>query len=382
MMIGDIHMKSSIENVELSGIRAFAARYQNEEDMVFLTIGEPDLDTPQAIKDAAVQALADNHTHYPPAMGNTDLRTKIAKLESQAFGESFSSDQVIVVNGATEGLLLALWSVIDEGDEVIIPTPSFPLYQSQVSMANAKPVLLDISETNFQINKEALLFKASAKTKAIVFASPNNPTGTIFNQESFDALIALLELYPDVYVILDEVYRTMVYDVDYLTFRQIEKYRDRIIIVSSFSKSHAMTGWRVGYVIAPLALMDTMHKLHQNVVTGVSNFTQKACLTALDLDVSDMVSYYHDKRGQVLAQLDAHDIEYAYPEGAFYVFINIKKYGMDSISFAEQMAASTRLVVVPGIYFGTEGYVRISYGGSDEIVEEGLKRLIQFTQSL
>lgn len=375
-------MKTSIEKVALSGIRAFAAQYSDREDMVYLTIGEPDLDTPQVIKDAAIQALHDNHTHYPPALGNQDLRVKIAAYESQFYGEDFDAEQVVVVNGATEGLALALWSILDEGDEVIIPTPSFPLYQSQTDMIGARSVLLDTSEHDFQIDRDQLLFKASAKTKAIVFASPNNPTGTIYNEASFEALIALLELYPDVYVIIDEVYRAMVYDVSYPSFRQLETYRDRIILVTSFSKSHAMTGWRVGYVIAPESLIDTMHKLHQNIVTGVSNFTQKACLVALDTDTSPMSDLYKNKRTWVLERLDAMNLSYPYPDGAFYVFINIKPFGLDSISFAQRMADEVGLVVVPGIYFGTEHYIRISYGGCDDILKNGLTRLKQFIESL
>lgn len=375
-------MKTRLEAVELSGIRAFAARYESLGNPVFLTIGEPDLDTPQMIKDAAVQALNDNHTHYPPAMGNKDLREKIAHLESSYYGEDFSFEQVVVVNGATEGLVLALWSVLEPGDEVIIPTPSFPLYQTQTEVVGATPVLLDTSKHNFQLNKEELLFKASAKTKAIVFASPNNPTGTIYDQSSFDALIALLDMYPDIYVVVDEVYRAMVYNVDYVSFRQIETYRDRIILVNSFSKSHAMTGWRVGYVIAPMELVDSMHKLHQNIVTGVSNFTQKACLVALDIIPTDMVATYQKKRAFVLESLDQMKLKYPFPDGAFYVFVDISEFQMGSIEFAEKMAETVGLVTVPGIYFGTDGYIRISYGGSDDILKDGLERLNQFVTSL
>lgn len=375
-------MKSNIDKVALSGIRAFAQVYADRDDMVFLTIGEPDLDTPTAIKEAAIAALHDNHTHYPAALGNMDLRQKIAQYESSFYGENFSADQVVVVNGATEGLALALWSILEPGDEVIIPTPSFPLYQSQTQMAGGKAVLLDTSSNNFQINIDELLFKANAKTRAVVFASPNNPTGTIYNQESFDALIALLDMYPDVYIIVDEVYRFMVYDVDYVSFRQIEQYRDRIILVTSFSKSHAMTGWRVGYVIAPLNLLDTMHKLHQNIVTGISNFTQKACLVALDTDTQPMVDIYQAKRTYVLDKLDEVSLNYAYPDGAFYVFINVEEFGMDSITFAQSMAEAVNLVVVPGVYFGTENYVRISYGGSDEVLEKGLSRLKTYVKQL
>ncbi len=374
-------MKDRANAISISGIRAFSQQFADVDDLVFLTIGEPDLDTPQVIKDAAVAALNDNHTHYPPALGDMLLRKKIAEYESSLHNEAISLDQVIVVNGATEGLTLAFWAILNEGDNLIIPTPSFPLYQSQVKLSGAKTRLLDISKSDFQIDEAELLALADESTKGIILASPNNPTGTLFNKASIQSIVTLLHKYPDIYVVIDEVYRSMIYDGSYESIRDFKEFTDRIIVVNSFSKSHAMTGWRVGYVVAPVELMDAMHKLHQNLVTGVASFIQKACLVALDTDASYMNDVYRVRRDLVLASLDALDMDYPYPNGAFYVFVNVSKFGMGSIEFSVKMAETVGLVVIPGYYFGADDYVRISYGDDLEKVREAMRRFTQYIQS-
>lgn len=375
-------MKHKLDSITLSGIRMFSQQYRNRENMVYLTIGEPNLNTPQAIKDAAMASLENNNTHYPHAMGDPLLREAIANHESSVFGESFSSDQILVTNGATEGLILAFGSLLEAGDEAIILVPSFPLYQTQVALLCAKPVLVDLAKDDFQLTMATIESYVNEKTKCIVLASPNNPTGTLFSDASYEVIRQLMMRYPDLHVIVDEVYRTMVYDVEYNSLRSIESIRDRIVIVSSFSKSHAMTGWRVGYVIAPLNLVDRMHKLHQNIVTGISSFTQTACITALSLDTQAMVDEYQVRRDYVLAQLDDAKVSYVKPDGAFYVFPDISEFGMGSIEFAEAMADAVGLVVIPGTYFGNDQAIRISYGESMDIITEGIARFVSFVTSL
>lgn len=375
-------MKNRLDAVALSGIRAFAQQYADRDNMVYLTIGEPNLNTPQLIKDAALKALDENNTHYPPAMGDPLLRSAIAKYESQFYGEDFSMEQVLITNGATEGLALAFWSLLSEGDEAIVMVPSFPLYQTQIELMGAKAVLVDVSKDDFQLTLDNVMDKVNEKTKCIVFASPNNPTGTIYNHDTFKVIQAMVDKYPDIYIIVDEVYRSMVYGVEYASLREIEALRKNIILVTSFSKSHAMTGWRVGYVITPYELLDRMHKLHQNVVTGISSFTQSACIVALDMDTKYMIDEYEERRNFILESLDNMGLEYVYPDGAFYVFPSIETYGMDSIAFAEKMADTVGLVVVPGVYFGSEGYIRISYGADMSVLKEGMKRLAEFIKSL
>lgn len=375
---GGMWMKRRIEALTLSGIRQFSARYQGREDMVFLTIGEPDLDTPDAIKEAAVDSLMRNETHYPPAIGNLDLRDAIARHESQFNIRPYQSENVIITNGATEGLTLAIWSVVNEGDEVVIFTPSFPLYQTQVTLAGAKPVLVNTSETQFQVTPEMLENVVTPRTRAILFATPNNPTGVVYDETSIRAIRDVLTKRSDIYVIVDEVYRSMLYEGDIPSLRMDEHLQDQIIITQSFSKSHAMTGWRVGYVIAEAGLIELMHRLHQNLVTGISSFSQPACIAALDVDTQYMVEAYAIRRSYVLKRLDAMGLPYVKPEGAFYVFPSIQHFGMSSEDFATRLAEEYGLVTIPGIYFGTEGFIRISYGSPLEVLEKGLDRLERF----
>lgn len=375
-------MKSRLEEIGLSGIRAFAQEYKDKEDMIFLTIGEPNLDTPQIIKDAVMEALNENITHYPPALGDPLLREVVAEYESSFYDEGIESQQVVIVNGATEGLFLAFGSLLDEGDEVIIPVPSFPLYQTQVKLMGAEPVLMDISHDDFQIKEDTLRPLMNDKVKCLVFASPNNPTGTIYDVRSFESLLNVMKDFPDVYLIVDEVYRSMVYDGNYVSIREYESLRNRIILVTSFSKSHAMTGWRVGYVVSPMNLIEPMHKLHQNVVTGISAFSQRASIKAFDVDPDVMVRDYRNRRSFVLASLDRMGLSYPYPKGAFYVFVDISEFNSDSIAFSRKLAEEASLVVVPGVYFGLDGFIRISYGDDLGTLDKGLRRLESFIISL
>lgn len=375
-------MRNALDDIELSGIRAFADQYRGDDSKLFMTIGEPDFDTPNSIKDAAKEALDDNVTHYPPAMGFLDLRKKIAEYENKFYSSSYNEENVIITNGATESLALALWSVLDLSDEIIVPVPSFPLYQTQAKLVGAKTVLLDTSFDSFQISKESLNACVSEKTKALLITSPNNPTGTIYNRESNQVIYDFLMENEDVYLIIDEVYRAMLFVDDYPSMREYKDIIDRIIIVQSFSKSHAMTGWRVGYVIANESLIDLMHKLHQNMVTGISTISQRAALSALDIQMTEMVKTFKERSQYVSKRLKAMGLEFVEPEGGLYTFFSIKDFGMTSLEFGHRLAKENDLVLVPGVYFGTDGFMRLSYGLEMEKLEEGLNRLEAFIKGL
>ena len=375
-------MRNALDDIELSGIRAFADQYRGDDSKLFMTIGEPDFDTPNSIKDAAKEALDDNVTHYPPAMGFLDLRQKIAEYENKFYSSSYNEENVIITNGATESLALALWSVLDLADEIIVPVPSFPLYQTQAKLVGAKTVLLDTSFDSFQISKESLNACVSEKTKALLITSPNNPTGTIYNRESNQVIYDFLMENEDVYLIIDEVYRAMLFVDDYPSMREYKDIIDRIIIVQSFSKSHAMTGWRVGYVIANESLIDLMHKLHQNMVTGISTISQRAALSALDIQMTEMVKTFKERSQYVSKRLKAMGLEFVEPEGGLYTFFSIKDFGMTSLEFGHRLAKENDLVLVPGVYFGTDGFMRLSYGLEMEKLEEGLNRLEAFIKGL
>lgn len=381
-MIGENIMKKELSKIELSGIRAFAETYRSNTNNLFMTIGEPDFTTPEPIKEAANQALIDNVTQYPHAMGLKELRSKIAKHENALYNTNYSEDNVIVTNGATESLALAIWGNLDIGDEVIVPVPSFPLYLTQAKLSGAVPVVMDTSSNDFQITKEDLDSKLTPSTKALLITTPNNPTGTIYSQESNQAMHDFMVENPDVLLMIDEVYRAMLFTDDYPSMREFDNLSDRIIVIQSFSKSHAMTGWRIGYLLAHESLIDSMHKLHQNMVTGITTLSQMGAIKALDIQMDDMVATFKKRSIYVSQRLSAMGLDFVEPQGALYAFFSIEKFKMPSLEFGERLASEANLILVPGIYFGTEGYMRLSFGLKMELLEEGLNRLQGFINKL
>lgn len=375
-------MKNRIEKIGISGIRSFTALCSQIDDMLYLTIGEPDFDTPELIKTAAKDALDKNLTHYPPALGLTELRSRIAQYESTLFNEDIKTDNVIITNGATEGLVLAMWTLLNEGDEIIQPIPGYTLYSSQVALIGAKSVTIDISQNHFQIDEAALRSVVNEETKAILLTSPNNPTGQILNKDSLEAVYKVMKDFPNLHAILDDVYNVFVYDTELHSLREYEDIRDRLIVVQAFSKSHAMTGWRIGYVVAPTALIDEMHKLHQNLMAGVNSITQHAAITAFEVDNAYMAEDYKKRRDYVYDRLVKMGMDVQKPEGAFYIFPSVKKYNMSSYDFCLACAKQAKVALIPGQYFGNEDYVRLSYCYSNEVLEEALDRLESFIKSL
>ena len=375
-------MKSRLENIGISGIRSFTALCSKIEGMVYLTIGEPDLDTPELIKDEAKLALDRNLTHYPPALGITSLRDSIARFESGLYGEDITLDNIIITNGATEGLVLSMWTLFHEGDALIQPTPGYTLYRSQASLSGADVVYLDTIEDGFQINETKLRALVTNKTKALILTSPNNPTGQILNQASIDAVANVMRDHKHLFVILDDVYNRFVYDVNLPSLRSYEDLRDRLIVIQAFSKSHAMTGWRIGYVVAPTYLIDEMHKLHQNLMAGVNSIAQHAAEKAFDVNTDYMKEDYQKRRDYVYRRIVDMGLEVDKPEGAFYIFPSIKKFGMSSYDFALKCAKEAKVSIIPGVYFGADDYVRLSYCYSQEVLKEALDRLERFVKSL
>lgn len=375
-------MKTPIDGIELSGIRAFADKYRGNKDILFMTIGEPDFNTPDVIKDAAKQCLDDNITKYPHAMGQPELRDKIAKHENALYNTHYHAENVIVCNGATEALALAIWSLLDINEEVIVPLPSFPLYLTQAKLSGARAITFDTSANDFQLTKEDLDSKLSENTKALLITTPNNPTGTIYNKESNKAIYDFMIENPEVYLIIDEVYRAILFQDDYPSMREYTDLTERIVVIQSFSKSHAMTGWRIGYVVAGDELIHAMHKLHQNMVTGITTVAQSAAMAALDVEMTEMVEIFKLRSTYVSKRLKAMQIDFVEPEGALYTFFSIKKFGMTSLEFGQRLAQEANLVMVPGIYFGTDGFMRLSFGLNMELLEEGLNRLEGFIASL
>ena len=377
----DLTLNDAVLGVELSGIRRFTVLVRNTPGACALTIGEPDQNTPEAVKEVAKAALDTNDTHYPPGNGYPYLLEAISKFEEEAHGLRYSPEEIILTIGATESLFIALSTILNPGDEVIIPTPAFSLYESITKLCRGVPVNLPTEGNRFQIDSQALQAAVTTRTKAIVLTSPNNPTGCIYTQETLNAIHDVLKDKP-IFVLCDDVYRTLIYTDSYHSFAGFQDMRDRIIVIQSFSKPYAMTGWRLGYCLADAPIRDRMQIFHQYSVVSAPAFVQPACAAALAYDTAPVVELFRRRRDYVYRRLTDKGLEVQEPEGAFYMFIDIRKFGMDSVTFCERMLREGLVGVIPGVYFGTEGYMRLSYCYSDEDLKRGLDRMEAFLRTL
>ena len=362
-----------------SSIRTYTSLANETPGCVKLTIGEPDLNTPDAVKAAAIAALHADRTHYAPNQGNADLRRAIAAAET-ARGNETKAEQVLITVGASQALFTALLGILNPGEEVIVPTPAFPLYESLVTVAGGRVVAMDLTETGFQITPELLNKHMSDKTKAIILNSPNNPTGTVLNEASL-AAVKKAVLGKPVFLICDNVYQQLSYGPcpDLSPDREL---KDQTILCQSFSKPWAMTGWRIGYLVCPEYVMDRLVLLSAAQIASVPTFLQDAALVALDTDTAQMRQIYRRRRDYVSARLTAMGLAYPAPEGAFYIFPEIAGFGLTSEEFCTRMIREAGVAAVPGSCFGTEGYIRISYCYSDEELAKGMDRLEAFIQRL
>ena len=377
----ELKLNNAVLGEELSGIRRFTFLVRDTPGACALTIGEPDLNTPDVVKEAAKAALDANDTHYPPGNGYPYMLEAISKFEEKAHGLHYDPEEIILTIGATESLHIALATVLNPGDEVIIPTPSFSLYASITRLCRGVPGNLPTEDNHFQVDPEALKAAINEKTKAIILTSPNNPTGCIYTKETLDTIHDILVDKP-IFVLCDDVYRTLVYTEDYHSFSEYQDMRDRIIVINSFSKPYAMTGWRLGYCMADAPIRDRMQIFHQYMVVSAPSFVQPACVAALESDTSGMVEIFRKRRDYVYKRLTDMGLEVQEPEGAFYMFINIKKYGMGSEAFCTKMLKEGLVGLIPGCYFDCEGYMRLSYCYSDEDLKEGLDRVEKFIKTL
>ena len=374
-------MNSAVFDLKRSAIREFAKLAKQTPGCISLTLGEPDFDTPDVVRDQAKLSLDNGETHYIENNGLKELREKIADYETTKHGFDCNETQVIVTAGATEALFVSLFGILNPGDEVIIPTPAFVLYEEIVKLCRAKPVRLDTSIIGFHIRKSTLEGCITDKTKAIVLNTPNNPTGTILDRESLEAIREVC-LEHDLFVICDDVYRELVYTDDYHSFTEFTDVRDKTILVQSFSKPWAMTGWRMGYLIAPYDIKERMELVHQFMVVSTPAPFQKAAIKALEYDPIELKETYRKRRDYVLKRLGQMGLEVPEPLGAFYVFPSVERFGIGSEVFCRRMIEEAGLAATPGLYFGCEGHIRLTYCYNDEQLKEGLNRLEDFIRRL
>ena len=375
-----IPLNQNLSTLKRSAIRVYSNLARETPGCAMLTIGEPDFDTPEAIKLAAMAALQDNQTHYAPNQGTLSLRSAIADFET-ARGNATKPENVLVTIGACHALFTALFGILNPGEEVIVPTPGFGLYETIATISGAKMVPLDVTKTNFQITQEALEAVITPKTKAIILNSPNNPTGVVLNEDSL-ANVKAAVLGKPIFIISDNVYNQLCY-LDRCPDLSLDKeLKDQLILCQSFSKPWAMTGWRIGYLTCPDYVMDRLLLLSAAEITAVPTFLQEAAVEALKTDPSPMKEVYRSRREYVCRRLREMGLSFPEPEGAFYVFVDIRKYGLDSGTFCTRMIQEGKVAAVPGACFGAEGYLRLSYCYSDAELQKGLDRMEAFLRTL
>ncbi len=370
-----------------SGIRKMSAMAMEMDDVVTLCIGEPDFDTPPHIVKACERAMEEGYTHYPPSGGYEDLRSAVAQKYSKKTGIDYGLENVIITSGSTQGLFHTFFSTLNPGDEVIVPDPYYPNYLGQFHLAGVNVRFVPVrEESGFRLQVEDLENTLTSKTKAVLINSPNNPTGAVLEEEDL-VKIADFAIRNDLVVVSDEVYDEIIYDGrKYSSIASIPEMKERVVINNGFSKTYAMTGWRLGYVLAPAEYVSSSVFLQESFISCGPAFIQRAALEALNGPqkcVAEMLEKYSRRRSLIIEGLnDIPGVTCLPTSGAFYAFPNIKQFGKTSEDFAVDLLKKAGVATVPGSYFGAngEGYLRLSYATSDENIREALKRFKQYVQ--
>lgn len=372
-----------IKEIKPSGIRKFFDIANTMEDCISLGVGEPDFDTPWHITEEGIYSLERGRTFYTSNQGLPELREEIAKWNKRKYGLDYSADEVIVTCGGSEAIDVTLRACIDPGDEVIILEPNYVCYEPDVLLAGgiAKKIQLK-NENQFRLTPEELEKAITPKTKILLMNYPNNPTGAIMTKGDLEK-IAEVVIRHDLLVISDEIYSELTYSGKHFSIGALPGMRDRTITINGFSKTFSMTGWRLGYAMGPKDIMDQVKKIHQFVVMSAPTISQYAGLEALrngDSDIEKMKKEYDKRRKYLLKEFDRLGLPCFEPKGAFYIFPDIRKFGMTSEEFATDLLKKERVVVVPGTAFGDsgEGFVRISYAYSLEALKEAIKRIEKY----
>ncbi|OYT66293.1 aspartate aminotransferase [Candidatus Bathyarchaeota archaeon ex4484_205] len=356
--------------------------------IIHLEVGEPDFDTPQHIVEAGVRALREGYTHYTTARGLYELRGAIANRIKERYGVDVSPDwEVIPMPGAKPCLFAAIMVTINEGEEVIIPNPAYPVYRSVVEFVGGKVVDVELKEENkFRMTYEDVERKITERTKMIVVNTPHNPCGSVMDERDIKALVELAER-KNILILSDEIYSEITYDKNHYSFLQVDGI-ENVIMVDGFSKTYAMTGWRLGYAVGPREVIDKMVKLQINMTTCPAAFVQKAGIAALNgpkEPINKMVDEYRSRREVVYKKLrEIEEFSVVKPEGAFYIFPNVKKLGVDSKELVMKLLKEAGVALLHGTAFGKkgEGYIRISYANSISNLEKGISRIKKFIEKV
>ncbi len=380
-------LSNTIVDLKKSGIRKFFDILDSRKDVIGLTVGQPDFVTPWHIREAGIESLQKGKTYYTSNAGTPELRTEICNYLSRRFDLSYEPDETVVTVGGSEAIDLAIRAVVEPGDEVIIPTPCFVCYEPITRMAGGTPVILPTqAKDNFKLTPEALRAAITPRTKMLVLAYPNNPTGAIMTAEELEGIAAVLRD-TNIVILSDEIYAELTYGRRHVSIASLAGMRERTVIASGFSKAYAMTGWRLGYLAGPLPLIDQMLKIHQYAIMCAPTTSQLAAIEALrngDEDVSMMVAEYDRRRRFIYNGFHQIGIDCFEPEGAFYIYPNIGKFGLSSEEFCQRLLDNYQCAIVPGTAFGEdgEGFARVSYAYSVKHIEEALRRIGEFVKTL
>jgi len=387
-------VSARVNSIPPSGIRRFFDIAATMQDVISLGIGEPDFTTPDSIIRSGIESLHRGDTHYTSNSGTIELRRALSGYLRRRYQVEYDPEaELLITVGVSEALYLALTAILDPGDEVIVPQPCFVSYTAEVTLAGGVPVPIATRvENNFQVTKDEIAAKITPRTKAILIGYPNNPTGAVMSRERLMDVAQLAEQH-DLLVVSDEIYDRLVYapmrngsaPSTHTCFPTLANMRERTILLGGFSKSHAMTGWRIGYSAAPSAISAAMRKIHQYTIMSAPTMAQVAALEAIEHgeeEVERMRQEYDRRRRLIVGGLNAIGLKTFEPQGAFYAFPSITISGMNDNEFAEQLLQEERVAVVPGNAFGAggAGFVRCSYATAYEKIEEALRRMERFVR--
>ncbi|ABP67545.1 aminotransferase, class I and II [Caldicellulosiruptor saccharolyticus DSM 8903] len=378
-------LSRSVQSVPPSGIRKFFDIVSEMRDALSLGVGEPDFVTPWSIRDMGIYSIEEGHTHYTSNYGLLELRKEISNYLKRRFDLNYPNyrEQILVTVGASEAIDIALRSIINPGDEVLIPEPSFVSYKPCTIFAGGIPVEVPTkAENDFKLRAEDIIPKITPRTKALILSYPNNPTGAIMTKEDLKELVDVLKD-KDIIVISDEIYAELTYEGEHVSIANFPEMKDKTILINGFSKAFAMTGWRLGFVAANEVFIKAMAKVHQYIIMSAPTFSQYAAIEALRngaAEVEKMKEEYNRRRRYMVSRFNKMGLECFEPKGAFYVFPSIKSTGLSSEEFAEKLLYQQKVAVVPGTAFGScgEGFIRCSYAYSIETIKEALDRIEKF----
>lgn len=381
-------LSNIVTNIAPSGIRKFFDIVMEMDDVISLGVGEPDFDTPWRVREEGIYTLEKGKTFYTSNAGLIELRKEISYYINNLIGLEYNpNNEIIVTVGGSEGIDIALRTILNYGDEVIIPQPSFVCYEPICKLSGGIPVVIDLEERdNFKLTVDKLKSAITSKSKVLLISFPNNPTGAIMTRNDLEP-IAKLCVEHDLYVISDEIYAELTYGTKHVSIAEFPGMRERTIVINGFSKSFAMTGWRLGYTLAPENITKQMNKVHQYGIMCSPTNSQYAATVALRecmSDVKKMVDEYNRRRNYLVNRFKNMGIQCFEPYGAFYIFPSIKKFNMSSEEFATKLLKYKKVAVIPGVAFGNsgEGFLRISYAYSLEDLKHALDRIEEFIGEL